>query len=77
MEKARQKKQIYYKEEVEKYNVKYIESENSRNKIIFELQNKLKDELEKKDAYYKDLIEKLEEKMYGTTHNSKETLYRK
>ena len=45
---------------MEKYNAKYIESENNRNKIIFELENKLKEELEKKDAYYKDLIQKLE-----------------
>lgn len=41
---------------MDKYNNKYIESENTRNKIIFELENKLKSELEKKDQYYKDII---------------------
>ena len=35
LEKSKEKKEAYYKQEVEKYNGKYIESENSRNKIIF------------------------------------------
>lgn len=42
-EKAWAKKESYYKQEVEKYNGKYIESENSRNKIIFDMENKLKE----------------------------------
>lgn len=37
---------------MDKYMQKYIESENSRNRLVFELETKMKEELAKKDEYF-------------------------
>lgn len=70
-EKAKEKKEQYYKAELEKYNKKYLETENIRNRIVFEMEAKLKEELDHKDAYYKQLLEKLEAKLGQQTSHSK------
>lgn len=73
VQKAKEKKEQYFKGELEKYNKKYLQTENARNKIVFEMENKLKEELDHKDTYYKQLIEKLQAKFTSQTNSSKQT----
>jgi chromosome segregation ATPase len=77
MEQTKEKKEAHYRQELEKYTQRYMESENCRNKIVFELENSLREQLGKKDEYYLEVIGKLESKVQANGHSSKETLTKK
>ena len=50
---------------------RYTESERSRNRIAFEMETKLRDEMIKKDEYCRDIVSKLEAKLEKAVHSSK------
>lgn len=52
-----------------KYTQRYLESEQERNKIVFQLESKFKEETEKKDANYRALLASTEKK-HNETVNS-------
>jgi hypothetical protein len=54
--KTKENKEKYFNQEVAKYTQRYLESEQERNKIIFELEGKFKEEMEKKEANYRAML---------------------
>jgi hypothetical protein len=51
--KTKENKEKYFSVELAKYTQRYLSSEQERNKILFELESKFKEEIEKKESNYR------------------------
>ena len=53
---TKESKEKHYAAELAKYTQRYLESEQERNKIVFQLEAKFKEEIEKKETNYRALL---------------------
>jgi chromosome segregation ATPase len=53
---TKENKEKHFTQELAKYTQRYLESEQERNKIVFQLESKFKEEIEKKESNYRALI---------------------
>ena len=70
--KTKENKEKYFTQELAKYTQRYLESQQERNKIVFELESKFKEEIEKKESNYRLLIASSDKKHNEAIQNVKE-----